>query len=114
MKLIWLKVIQKSIQLMNISVLQLNVFVVNNGLLRCGGQINNATVPYDVKFPYLIPKTYSFTKLEVISTHAVVLHNGVSELLNFMWSQYWIIQGRNFVKKIIHECSTCKCYERKP
>ena len=42
-----------------------------------------------------------------------MLHNGDRETLSFIRSQYWIIQGRNFVKKIIHECSTCKRYEGK-
>ena len=99
---------------MNNSVHQLNVFVDNNGLLRYVWKINNANVPYDAKFPYLIPKNHYFTKLVVIYAHSVVLHSDVRETLNFIRSQYWKIQGRNFVKKIIHECSTCKYYEGKP
>ena len=43
---------------MNNSVRQFNVFVDNNGLLLCEGSINNGNVPYDVKFPYLIPNTH--------------------------------------------------------
>ena len=93
---------------------QLNVFVENNSLLLCGGRVNNANVPYDVKCPYLIPKTHYFTKLVVIYAHSVVLHIGIRETLNFIRSQYCIIQGRNFVKKIIQECSTSKRYEEKP
>ena len=99
---------------MNNSVRQLNVFVDNNGLLRRGGRINNANVPYDVKFLYLIPKTHYFTRSVVIYAHAVVLHNGVRETLNLIRSQYRIIPCRNFVKKVIHGSSTCKRYEGKP
>ena len=43
-----------------------------------------------------------------------MLHNGVRKTLTFIRSQYWIVQGRNFVKKIIHECSACKGCEGKP
>ena len=50
---------------MNNSVCQLNVFVDNDCLLGCGGRIDNANVPCDVKFPYLIPKTLYFMKLVV-------------------------------------------------
>ena len=99
---------------MNNSVFQSNDFVENNGLQRCQGRTNNANVPYDVKFRYLILKTHYFPKLVVIYTHAVVSHNGVRETLNFIRSQYWIIQGRNSVKKIIYECPSCKRYEGKP
>ena len=112
-KLIWVKVVQKSLQLMNNSVRQFNVFVDNNGLLCCGGRINNANVLYNVKFPYLIPKSHYFTKSVVIYAHAVALYNGVRETLNFIRSQYWIIQGCNFVRKTIHECSSCKRYKGK-
>ena len=99
---------------MNNSVCQLNAFVDNNTLLRCEGRINNANILCDVKFPHLISKTHYFTKLVIIYAHVVVLHNGVREKLNFIRLQYWIIQGRNFIKKIIHKCSTCKRYEGKP
>ena len=93
---------------------QLTVFVGNNDLLRCGGRIVNANVPYDVKSPYLIPKTHYLTELVVIYAYALVLHNGVRETLNCIRLEYWIMQGHNFVKKIIHECSTYKRYEEKP
>ena len=73
---------------MNNSVRQLNFFVDNNGLLRYVGKINNANVPYDAKFPYLIQKNYYFTKLVVKYAHSVVLHNGVRKTLNFVRSQY--------------------------
>ena len=98
---------------MNNSVHQLNVFVDYDGLLRCRGGIDNANVPYDVEFPYLIPKTHYFRKLVVIYAQVIVLHNGVKDTLNFVRSQYSIIEGRNFVKKIIHECLICKKPRRK-
>ena len=103
--------VKKSLQLMNNSVRQLDVFVDNKSLFRCGGRINNANVPYDVKFPYFIPKTHYFTKLVVIHAHSLVLHNGIRGTSNFIRSQCWITQGSNFVLKIIHEYSTCKRYE---
>ena len=80
--------------------------------MLCGGKINNANAPYDVKFPYLIPKTHYFTKL--VYGHPAKLHNGVRETVNFISSQYSIMKHRNFIEKIIHECSTCKHYEGKP
>ena len=52
-RLIWTRVVQQSLQLMNNSVRQLEVFVDNSSLLRCGGRINNPNVPCDVKFSHL-------------------------------------------------------------
>ena len=98
---------------MNNSICQLNAFMDNNGFLRCGGRINNANVPDNVKFSYLLPKAHYFARLVVIYAHTVVLPKGARETLNFIRSQYLII-GRNFVKKMIHKCSTCKRHEGKP
>ena len=47
-KLTWVKVVQKSLQLMDNTVCQLNVYVDNNDLLSCGGRISNTNVPYPV------------------------------------------------------------------
>lgn len=98
---------------MNNTICQLNVFVDNNGLLRFGVRINNANVPYDVKFSYLLRKIHYFAKLVVIYAHTVVLPKSARETLNFIRSQYSIL-GRNFVKKMIHNCPTCKLHKGKP
>lgn len=37
----------------------------------------------------------------------------LGEISKFIRSQYWITQDRDVVKKIIHECSTCKRCEGK-
>ena len=73
-KLIWVKVVQKSLQLMfcSSSVRQLIFFVNNNSLLRCVGMINIANVRYDVKFPYLIPKTLLYNTSGYICTFGSV------------------------------------------
>ena len=54
MKLNWVKVVQKLLQLLNNSLFQLNVFVDNDGLLRCGGRIINAKsiLNSKIRLPY--------------------------------------------------------------
>ena len=39
------------------------------------------------------------------------MHNGVRETLCEIRSEHWIAKGRQFVKKIIAQCTTCKRYE---
>ncbi|CAB4037497.1 Hypothetical predicted protein [Paramuricea clavata] len=39
------------------------------------------------------------------------MHNGVRETLCEIRSEHWIAKGRQFVKKIIAKCTTCKRYE---
>ena len=81
---------------------------------RCGGRFSNADVPYGVKHPILLPKDHHFTLLVVRQAHVRVLHNGVKDTLNEVRSKFWIVKGRSFVKKVIHQCVTCKRFEGRP
>ena len=66
---------------------------------------------YNMKYPYLLPKSSHFTKLVVVRSHEQVKHNGVKETLNNLTSEFWISRSRDYIKKIIHECVLCKHFE---
>ena len=42
------------------------------------------------------------------------MHNGVKETLTEIRSAYWLLRGRQFVRKVIHRCLTCRRLEGKP
>ena len=42
-----------------------------------------------------------------------VKHNGVKETLNNIRQEFWIIRGRNVVRKIVHSCVLCRRLEGK-
>ena len=46
--------------------------------------------------------------------HRKVNHGGLRETLAELRSQYWITKGRQFVKKTLHRCVTCKRLEGIP
>ena len=46
--------------------------------------------------------------------HRKVNHGGLIETLAELRSQYWVTKGRQFVKKTLHRCVTCKRLERIP
>lgn len=79
----------------------------NDGLLRCKGRLDNAMVPYDTKYPILIPKDCTFTNKIIQKIHEENLHVGVSQTLNTLRGKYWIPQGRTQVKKILKQCLRC-------
>ena len=93
---------------------QFELFQDKNGLWRCGGRIQNAAVPYSTKHPILLPKGHHLTLLFVRKAHERVLHNGVKETLMELWSQFWIVKGRSFVKHVLHQCQVCRRHEGKP
>ena len=87
-------------------------FFEDDGVLRCQGRIDNAqSLPYSAKHPIILPSNSHLTTLYVRRAHARVLHNGVKETLTELRSQFWVIRGRSVVKRILHNCYTCRRYE---
>ena len=54
------------------------------------------------------------TKLIVENVHCRVGHNGVRSTLTELRTRFWIIKGRQYVKKVIGKCIVCKRQEGKP
>ena len=93
---------------------QFDLFQDKNGIWRCRGRIQNAAIPYSTKHPILLPKDHHLTTLFVRKAHERVLHNGVRETLTELRSKLWIVKGRSFVKKVLHQCRVCRRYEGNP
>ena len=90
--------------------LQLNLFLDENGLWRCGGRLVNANLPYSTKYPLLLPRNHPLTPLIVNNAHRRVLHNGVRETLTEVRRKFWIVKGRSLVRGIIHRFAGLKEY----
>ena len=82
-------------------VLQLRLFLDDDGLLRCGGRIHNAPSSDNAKFPLLLPSKDHFTDLVIHSTHVKHFHAGVNSTLTALRQSYWVPSGRQRVKTLI-------------
>ena len=89
----------------------LGVYSDENGYLRCRGRIGKANVRFGTKFPILIPTNHYFTELMIRRAHERVYHNGVKETLTEIRSMFWIVKGRQMVKRITKRCYLCKILE---
>ncbi|XP_054713437.1 uncharacterized protein LOC129222899 [Uloborus diversus] len=95
--------------------LRLNVFLDAEGLLRVGGRLSkHPTLPYDHKYPIILPKQHHFTKLVVEHFHEVSLHGGTEMVLSLIRQQFWIIDGRSTVKEFLRMCIRCFRYSARP
>ena len=65
----------------------LHVFFDTNGILRVGGRIDNAPLPFETKYPILLPRIHLLTYLIVYKCHDNVKHNGIKETLVELRSQ---------------------------
>ena len=88
---------------------RLNPFCNPHGILRVGGRIKHATVPRDVKFPIILPRSNHVTELLIRHYHEKVAHQGRGITLNEIRSNgIWIIGGSSAVAYFIKNCVTCR------
>ncbi|CAB4009511.1 Hypothetical predicted protein, partial [Paramuricea clavata] len=93
---------------------QLDLFLDEEGTIRCQGRIDKSSLPMTTKRPILLPARHFYTQLVIRNCHEVVHHNGVKETLNCIREVYWIPRGREAVKRVIGVCVTCRKHEGKP
>ena len=92
---------------------QFNLFL-EGEVWRCGSRLGNSEAPYSAKHPILLIKSHHLAVLIVQDAHERVMHNGVKETLTELRSKYWIIKGRQFVRRVIHKCIICRKLEGPP
>ena len=70
--------------------------------------------PVQKTHPVLLPTKHHFTELPIKDKHQLVQHNGIQETLSAIRENYWIVRGREAVKKVVRKCNVCQHYEEKP
>ena len=87
---------------------QLGLFLDQHDAWRCGGRLTKVNLPYVQTHSILLPTQHPLTVLIVKSAHDWTLHGGVKDTLTEVRSKCWLVKGRQFVKKIIHQLVTYK------
>ena len=93
---------------------QFNLFIDDQGILRCKSRLANASITDAAKQPILLPSNSFFSELVSREAHSRVFHNGVRETLNYLRQKYWILRGRELVKKQVRKCIVCRKLEGLP
>ncbi|GFU77525.1 integrase catalytic domain-containing protein [Trichonephila clavipes] len=91
----------------NSRVKTLNPFIDSEGILRVGGRLKNSDINYNQKFPILLPSKHKLTYLIVEYFHKKFLHSGPQSLLYQIRQNFWILNGRNICRKVVHNCVIC-------
>ncbi|XP_033220964.1 uncharacterized protein LOC117175365 [Belonocnema kinseyi] len=92
--------------------LPLNPFVDAQGLLRVGGRLANAPVPFNQKHPIILAPNNPLTLLIIHYEHLRLLHAGCQTTLAAVRTQYWPLSGKNAIKKVLRK--GIKCFRAKP
>lgn len=79
-----------------------------DGLIRVGGRIKQSMLPYDAKFPLILPKSHALTTAVILYYHVRCGHSGSNHVLGAIRERYWIIHGKSSVKKLLRNCFKCR------
>ena len=91
---------------------EFNLFLDEDHLLRCKTKLRHAEIPEDNKNP-IIPSRHQFSRLIIQEAHENVYHSGIG-LTSTVRQRFWILRGRESVKRVLRDCTTCKRFQGKP
>ena len=93
---------------------QFGLFLDGDYVLRCKGRLKNASLDLGSKNPILLPKKSRFVELLIREVHDKVKHGGIRDTLTTLREHYWVVRGRETVKKIVKKCVVCRKAEGLP
>lgn len=89
------------------NLISLGPFFDDEGLIRVGGRLRNASITFSHKYPILLPSRHHITKLIIKEIHEVNYHAGIQTSLGLMRHKFWLIDGRQQIRSVIRKCVTC-------
>lgn len=89
----------------------LNIFLDNDNMIRVGGRLQHAKLPYNQQHQIVLPKCH-FSKLILEHLHKENKHCGPAALLSTSRQRFWILGARSTCKQVVHHCMPC--FKHKP
>ena len=87
---------------------------IGNWLLRAGGRIGRAPLPYEMKHPVILPYKLHVTDLIIRDHRQRMGHLGQESVLSSLRKKYWVLKGRSAVRRVLNKCSDCHSRKAKP
>ncbi|XP_064622592.1 uncharacterized protein LOC135484832 [Lineus longissimus] len=76
-------------------------------LLRVGGRLHKALLPDELRNPIILPNHNRFVEMLIIHYHIIFGHTGVVQTLSNLRSKYWLVCGRQEVRRVL-PCKKCR------
>ncbi|XP_030381837.1 uncharacterized protein LOC115629498 [Scaptodrosophila lebanonensis] len=76
-------------------------------IIRVGGRLSQANVPFDTKHPILLPNNHIVITALFEYTHRTNMHAGAHALCAFVRQRYWVINARKLARKTVRSCLAC-------
>ena len=92
----------------------LDPFLDESGVLRVGGRLKFGKLPYASKHQIILPNNHYAVKLLVRHLHNSYYHVGKEQLLSIVRQNYWIVNSRKMLWRVIKGCIKCQNVKAKP
>ncbi|XP_022160657.1 uncharacterized protein LOC111026816 [Myzus persicae] len=86
---------------------QLAPFIDVLGIIRVGGRLQSSWLTEEAKHPSLLPKSSHLTALIINHYHLTFLHAGPKLVISMLRQRFWIMSGRDSVRRMIFSCLPC-------
>ncbi|XP_068245235.1 uncharacterized protein [Palaemon carinicauda] len=93
---------QKELKLNSLQ--KLKPFVDMECVLRVGGRLSMATLPFSSRHPVILPSKDHFTDLMIRDIHKRVGHMGPTYVFSQLRSKYWVVRGSKAVRRVLSQC----------
>jgi len=80
----------------------------NNQLLRVGGRLTNAPIPFEAKHQVILPNNHHVTNLIINHYHLRLGHAGPERVLAETRQRFWILKGRPVINRNLKSCLQCR------
>ncbi|XP_076382077.1 uncharacterized protein LOC117218271 [Megalopta genalis] len=82
----------------------LDSFLDRDGIIRAGGRLKHANIPYSQQHPIILSRSHHITTLILRNEHVRNMHAGVRATLYSARQRYWPLDGRNQARRVIRQC----------
>lgn len=85
----------------------LDLFLDKDGIIRVGGRLTNADIPYAHMHPALLPSSHPLTTLLIDHHHRRLNHPGATALQTHLQRNVWIQSARKAIRSRLRLCISC-------
>lgn len=89
-------------------------FIDEKGLVRVGGRISNANIPYNMKHPIILHSASLPVKLLIKDVHEKMGHLGKESTISDLRQEYHIVKANKELQRIIKQCIICRRVQARP
>jgi transposase InsO family protein len=85
-----------------------------DGLLKVDGRLQHAELPARTRHPIIIAADHHLSKLIIEDCHFKVHHSGVEHTLSVVRQNFYLLQGRRAIRRILGKCIKCRTLHALP